>query len=227
MTAIGGLLITFEGPDGGGKTTQLRKTSEWLTELGVEYLVTREPGGTQIGEQIRDVIHDPKNKEMYPTTELMLYAASRAQITRQVIKPALDSGMVVMVDRFIDSSVAYQAYGRGLPIDDIHMLNGLSTKGLTPDLTLLLDVDPETGIIRRTLGGVELNRLDLEAIAFHERVRKGYLDMVGNDVSGRWRVIDAGRPVDEVWIDVRNTVEGALIGRGFIERPMFGKERFG
>jgi len=200
-----GTFITFEGPDGSGKTTQARLLVEWLGDQGYEALLTREPGGTAIGDQIRNVLHRPDNVGMDPRTEFLLYSASRAQHVSQVILPALAAGNVVVCDRYADSSRAYQGYGRGLALEMVEMITGFATQSLTPDITLYLDIPPREGLERRVLGGEEWNRMDAEALAFHQRVRSGYLELAGADPA-RWSVLSANRPLEELQAEVRAVV---------------------
>ncbi|MGB9707046.1 MAG: dTMP kinase [Microgenomates group bacterium] len=171
-----GLLITFEGPEGGGKTFQIEKLAKYLQAEGREVLCLREPGQTQIGEQIRLILLSPKNKEMEPRAETLLFEASRAQLVEEVIKPALAVGKIVLCDRFFDSTTAYQGYGRGLPLEEIERLNMFAAGGLVPDLTILLDVEVEEGLKRRAKSGKK-DRLDEEDLEFYWRVRRGYLKM--------------------------------------------------
>jgi dTMP kinase len=199
------MFITLEGPEGGGKTTQLRLLAAFLREQGYDVVATREPGGTSIGDQIRCVLHDTANTAMSPTAELLLYAASRAQLVDQVIRPALAAGQVVLCDRYADSTLAYQGYGRGLDLAMLATLATIATGGLQPDLTLLLDLDVERGLARRRDEGEEMNRLDLETVAFHRRVRDGYLALCAADPA-RWRLIDAGRPAADVQGDIEQIV---------------------
>jgi len=205
------LFITLEGPDGGGKTTQAYLLADHLRRFGHSVVLTREPGGTAIGEQVRAVLHDPAHTDMCPWAEVFLYAASRAQLVAQLVRPALAEGKVVVCDRFYDSTLAYQGYGRGLDIVALWTITRLATGGLAPDLTLCLDIDPGRGLQRRLLGGEEWNRLDQEALAFHRRVRAGYLELAGLEPD-RWVVIDAARPVEDVQREVRALVEGRLRG---------------
>jgi dTMP kinase len=204
-----GRLITLEGPDGSGKTTQLLQLIAWLTAQGYTTLQTREPGGTRIGECVREVLHDPAHTEMDPHTEILLYSASRAQLVAEVIRPALEAGTIVLCDRYFDSTYAYQGYGRGLALDDLRRITEFAVQGLTPDLTLYLDVPSEIGLRRRAQSGEALNRLDREALAFHARVRKGYLALVKAEPE-RWYVIDASRSIDEVQHDLQDVVSRHL-----------------
>ena len=204
-----GLFITLEGPDGSGKTTQARLLAEWLAAQGYPLLTTREPGGTRIGETIRDVLHDCAHTEMAPQAEILLYSASRAQHVAEVIRPALAAGKLVLCDRYFDSTYAYQGYGRGLPLTALRTITDFAVQGLIPDLTLYLDVSPEVGLQRRALSGEAMNRLDREALAFHERVRAGYLELVAGEPS-RWRIIDAQRPPEDVQQALRTLLAGYL-----------------
>ncbi|MBE6036715.1 MAG: dTMP kinase [Clostridiales bacterium] len=168
-----GLFITFEGPDGSGKSTQIQKLNTFLQEQGHDTLLTREPGGTAISEKIRGLILDPAHKEMDPMAEALLYASSRAQLVSQVIKPALEAGKTVICDRYVDSSVAYQGYGRGLG-ESVEIINRYAVQGIMPDLTVLLLLDPASGRKRVQQAG-EMDRLEQEALEFHQRVYDGYV----------------------------------------------------
>ncbi|MDO9573760.1 MAG: dTMP kinase [Candidatus Contubernalis sp.] len=174
-----GIFITFEGPDGAGKTTQAIKLKDYFIEKGIDCIFTREPGGTPIGDQIRDILLDPKNKKMCAKTEVFLYAAARAQLVTQVIIPALERGKVVICDRYIDSSFAYQAFGLGEEPDFVLNINQEAIQGLYPDLTLLLDVSPQEGLKRqkerRSKGAEAQDRIELKELEFHQMVRQGYL----------------------------------------------------
>jgi dTMP kinase len=203
------MFITFEGPDGSGKTTQIRLLVDWLHEQGYEVIVTREPGGTDIGDQIRDVLHDPDNTAMDARTEILLYSASRAQHVAQVVRPALAAGKVIISDRYADSTLAYQGYGRGLHLETLMTITLFATDGLLPDLTLYLDITPEEGLRRRQLGGDEWNRLDAEALEFHQRVRDGYLELIKQEPE-RWVVIDAARTAEEVQAEIRAVMQARL-----------------
>jgi len=203
------LFITLEGPDGSGKTTQAHLLVEWLEERDYPVVLTREPGGTDIGDQIRAVLHDPENAAMDPRTEILLYSADRAQHVAQVIRPALTEGKIVISDRYADSTIAYQGYGRQLDLEMLRTLTLFATGGLTPDLTIYFDILPEEGLQRRLQNKEEWNRLDGETLAFHRRVRAGYLEMIRQDPA-RWTTIDAARSVDTVKGDVQERVRRAI-----------------
>jgi dTMP kinase len=183
----------------------LQLLAEFLREQGYVVTATREPGGTCIGDQIRDTLHDTANTAMSPVTEVLLYSASRAQLVAEVIRPALARGEIVLCDRFADSSMAYQGFGRGLDREMLNALTAIATDGLAPDLTLLLDIDVARGLARRRDKGEEMNRLDLEEVAFHERVRAGYHALAESEPS-RWIVIDADRAVEQVQLAIREAV---------------------
>ncbi len=203
------MFITFEGPDGSGKTTQARLLARWLQNEGRDVVLTREPGGTDIGDQIRQVLHDPRNTAMDARTEILLYSASRAQHVAQRIRPALAAGKVVISDRYAGSTLAYQGYGRRLDLETLRTITTFATGGLTPDLTLYLDIAPHEGLERRRQGGEEWNRLDAEALEFHQRVRAGYLELARQGPH-RWMVIDAARSEDEVQAEIRALVQARL-----------------
>ncbi len=194
-----GLFITFEGGEGTGKTTQCRLLAEYLQTGGYEVVSTHEPGGSSIGAQVRSIVLDPA-KPLSPPAELMLYMADRAQHIREVIRPALDAGWVVISDRYADASLAYQGYGRGLPTEMIGRLNDYATAGLKPAITFLLDMDVKAGICRvrsRCNGQPEGDRIEQEPLDFHQRVRDGYLKIAAGNPS-RYRVIDAGLTVEQI-----------------------------
>lgn len=206
------MFITLEGPEGSGKSTQARLLAEFLAASGEDFVFTREPGGTAIGEQIREVIHSLSNSEMAPLTEFLLYNAARAQIVAQVIRPALEEGKLVVCDRYADSTIAYQGYGRQLDLGMVRRVIEYATGGLKPDLTLLVDVGVDEGLARRRNGsqrGEEFNRLDAESRQFHERVRAGYEEMMRAEPA-RWVKIDGAASVDEVQGQVRAAVQVAL-----------------
>jgi dTMP kinase len=202
------MFITFEGPEGSGKTSHIPYLVEYLREKGYTVFPTREPGGTSIGEQIREVIHDLKNVEMHPRTETLLYQAARSQIVEQVIKPRLSDGEIVISDRYYDSTIAYQGYGHQQDLEQVRTLVKYATGGLVPDLTVLLDVDVEEGL-RRKKKDNEWNRLDAYTVEFHQRVRAGYLEMVKAE-SDRWVRIDAGKKWDDVQEEIRRVILNRL-----------------
>jgi dTMP kinase len=203
------LFITFEGPDGSGKTTQIKLLSEALTSAGYDVLTVREPGGTPISESIRDVVHSLRNRDMHPRAEILLYGAARAQLVAQLIKPQLERGGIVMCDRYADSTMAYQGYGRGLDLDDVKHIIAFATQALKPDLTFYLDIDVEEGIARRKRGGDEWNRMDEQTLEFHRRVRAGYLAMIAAEPQ-RWVMIDGAQSVDEIQMEIQAVVEQRL-----------------
>ena len=193
-----GFLVSLEGPEGAGKTSVLEALIPILEDRGVEVLTTREPGGVLIGEKIREVILDPSHTEMDPKTELLLYIASRRQHLVEKVLPALAAGKLVIMDRFIDSSVAYQGFGRGLDIEAIDWLNEFATDGLKPDLTLYFDIEVEEGLARIAANSNrEVNRLDMEGLDLHRKVRQGYLTLIERE-GNRIEKIDASLPLDQV-----------------------------
>ena len=209
-----GVFITFEGIEGSGKSTQISRLLQHLTNSGRPVTLTREPGGTPIGDQIRTILLNPANRMLDPAAELLLYAASRAQHLRDVILPALDAGRIVLCDRFSDATLAYQGYGRGLSVATIRELDRIVTAGLRPRLTVLLDLAPETGV-RRARGRNTSQGLDGEArfenedLAFHDRVRNGYLELAMQEPE-RIRVVNAARTPEEIQDDIRKIVDGVL-----------------
>lgn len=206
------MFITFEGPDGSGKTTQVQQTVNVLRERGYPVLLTREPGGTSIGDQVRDILHRLDNKGMHPHTELLLFCASRAQLVSEVIRPYLESGGLVICDRFTDSTLAYQGYGHGLDLTALQQIIDFATGGLRPDLTIFLDISPENGLQRRLSGlafGEEWTRLDDMAMAFHHRVRDGYHQLIEAEPE-RWACIDGSRSQDEVQADILEALQTRL-----------------
>ena len=193
-----GFLVSLEGPEGAGKTSVLEALIPILEDRGVEVLTTREPGGVLIGEKIREVILDSSHTEMDPKTELLLYIASRRQHLVEKVLPALAAGKLVIMDRFIDSSVAYQGFGRGLDIEAIDWLNEFATDGLKPDLTLYFDIEVEEGLARIAANSDrEVNRLDMEGLDLHRKVRQGYLSLLEKE-EDRIVKIDASLPLDQV-----------------------------
>jgi dTMP kinase len=206
-----GFFITFEGPDGSGKSTQVALLAEHLAGQGLAVYATREPGGTEIGEHIRAVVHDLRHREMHPRAEILLYSAARAQIVAQIIQPRLAEGAVVLCDRYADSTLAYQGYGHQLDLDTLRAITLFATQGVRPDLTLLFDLDAETGLRRRQQGGVEWNRLDAYDLAFHRRVRAGYLALAAAEPE-RWVRLDATLERDPLQAEVRRVVMERLPG---------------
>lgn len=202
------MFITLEGPEGSGKTRQISVLAETLIQHGYPVFLTREPGGTPIGDQIRSVLFDMKNTDMRPRTEILLFQASRAQIVEQVIRPRLAKGKIVLCDRYADSTLAYQGYGHQVNLDELRVIVHFATGGLKPDLTLLLDVEIEVGL-KRKLAASEWNRLDAYDLDFHQRVRQGYKEMARAEPQ-RWVVIDAGQPPDLVQAAIREVVLGRL-----------------
>ncbi|MCL4560698.1 MAG: dTMP kinase [Chloroflexi bacterium] len=203
------MLITLEGPDGSGKSTQIGPLAEFLRQKGYSVLATREPGGTPIGDQIRRILMDLKNAEMQPHTEILLFLAARAQLVEQVIRPHLSQGGLVLCDRYADSTLAYQGYGLGADLQTLRLMLDFATGSLKPDLTLLLDIDVEVGLQRRKDCGGEWNRLDANELAYHQRVRQGYLALAKEEPQ-RWVVIDAGRSGDLVQADLQRTILARL-----------------
>jgi len=203
------MFITLEGPDGSGKSMQIPALAEFIRSQGYEVLTTREPGGTNIGDQIRQVIMKLGNTSMHPRTEILLFCAARAQIVEEVLRPALQRGVVVISDRYADSTLAYQGYGHGVDLDEVTRLLKFTTGGLRPDLTLLLDVDAETGLRRRQSSGGEWNRLDAYALSFHKRVREGYHQLAAAEPE-RWRTIDASQAPEMVQSCIQDVVRQAL-----------------
>jgi len=193
--------ITFEGPDGSGKSTILNKVATYLENHDFDFVKTREPGGSLIAEEIRDIILDPKNTKLAPSTEALLYAASRAQHFEEIIKPALDEGKIVLCDRFLDSSLVYQGIARNLGVDEVLNINRFAIKDVLPDLTIFFDIDPIVGLERIQKSEVrEVNRLDMESVKFHQEVYDGYLQIVESD-RARFAVVDATQSIEKVFED--------------------------
>ena len=223
QTSHSGILISFEGGEGSGKTRNLLDLYKSLEEKGLNVIRIREPGGTSIGEQIRDVIHSLTNIKMNPRTETLLYQAARAQIVEETLKPHLDRGMIFLMDRFFDSTLAYQGYGHQQNLEELKYLIKYATGGLTPDMTILFDVKAEIGLKRRSLAS-EWNRLDAMPLDFHMRVNQGYRELAALNPD-RWRIIDANQSYVDAHRDLENVVETFLINRGLIEGNSHGKER--
>lgn len=197
MSEKKGFLITLEGGEGGGKTTQIVRLRDRLHKAGKDVVILREPGGTVISEQIREVVLSAKNVGISFTTEVLLFQAARAQIYRELVLPSMEAGKVVIMDRSRDSSVVYQGMVRGFGKEMIEQLNDISTKKTYPDLTLLLDVPVDQGLKRREDSGKQ-NRIDMESDDFHTKVRNAYLELAKEDQGNRWKVIDASKSIEEV-----------------------------
>lgn len=198
------MFITLEGPDGSGKTCQVPDLADFLRQRGYEVVTTREPGGTGIGDQVRNVLMNLDNTAMHPRTEILLFQASRAQLVHEVIVPNLEMDKVVICDRYADSTIAYQGYGHQTDMQELHTIVNFATGGLKPDLTILFDVDAETGLRRRSKDG-DWNRLDAYALAFHERVRAGYHEMAAAEPE-RWLTLDAAQSIEDVQAELRRLV---------------------
>jgi len=203
-----GLFITFEGTDGSGKTTQIRLVEEYIKKTGREVVLSREPGGTRVSELIRDLILSPENTEIVPLTETILYAASRAQHIAQVIKPAIEAGKVVICDRFVDSSYAYQGGGRGVDLKIIADINRLAIEGMIPDITFFLDIEPDIAIERR-INATGADRIEQENIDFHRRVYSGYKKMASL-YPDRIKTIDANRTIQEISSEINEYLNELL-----------------
>lgn len=202
-----GLFITLEGADGSGKTTQLKKIAEYFDEHNINYLITRDPGGTDLGLKLRDILLNYEG-DVSDNCELLLYLADRAQHIDTKIFPAIERGVVVVCDRHIDSTVAYQGYGRGLDIEKINLLNNIVTHSRKPDLTLLFDVDTDTASKRV---GENKDRLESLSKEFHKKVRMGYLELAKAEPE-RFRVLDANRSIDEVFEQVKDVLDLLVLG---------------
>lgn len=201
------MFISFEGPEGSGKSSQIPLLADYLRAQGYDVLCTREPGGSPIANQIRQIIMSLENKELQPRSELLLFLAARAQSVAEVIQPALQSGKIVLCDRYSDSTLAYQGYGHGLELGTLRMMLDFATGGLQPNFTILLDLDVKTGLLRKKKED-EWNRMDAFAVSFHERVRKGYLELAEQDAT-RWQIVDAGQSFDTV----QNELQCAVLRR--------------
>lgn len=208
LTECKGVFISFEGIEGAGKTTQAGLLSERLSREGCSVVLTLEPGGTVIGSKIREILLLPEHREMFPVTELLLYNAARAQHLAEKIVPSINEGKIVITDRFTDSTLAYQGYARGIDISLIRDLDRIATGGFRPDITILFDLDAEEGL-RRNRGINKVDRLELEDIEFHRRVREGYLK-IAEDEPGRVKVVDASASPEEVCEEVWKIVRERL-----------------
>ncbi|MHB8618244.1 MAG: dTMP kinase [Chloroflexota bacterium] len=214
MMSGAGRFISFEGPEGAGKSTQARLLADWLEGQGYRVLATREPGGTDVGDAIRAVLFGPAGAGLTGLTEAFLMNASRAQLVEQLLRPALAAGTVVLCDRYADATIAYQGYGHGQDLAALRRLIGIATGGLRPDLTIYLDVPAEAGLERKRVAhqdGGELNRIDELALDFHRRVVAGYRELM-KDEPRRWRAVDARRDPAAIQADVRLLAAGILDG---------------
>ncbi|HEU5015925.1 MAG TPA: dTMP kinase [Roseiflexaceae bacterium] len=223
------LFITFEGPEGSGKSTQARLLREYLLERGYPVIAVREPGGTQISDMIRRVVLDLQHTEMDPTTEILLFSAARAQLVNEVIKPYLGHGGIVLCDRYADSTYAYQGYGLSRDLEELHTITRIATGGLEPDVTIYLDLRAEDGLERklrarqtkaqsigssllpnvRPVAPVEWNRLDARELAFHQRVEAGYHALISQSPA-RWKIFDAMLPIDALARQISDAIEPLL-----------------
>jgi len=212
------LFITFEGVEGSGKTTQIQRLKSYLTRKGIHCKVTREPGGSPISEKIRKILLNPAHREMVPLSELLLYEAARAQHVKEVIDPLLKKGVTVLCDRFSDATVAYQGYGRRLDLARVERLNRLSSQGIKPDITFLLDCPSDMGLKRavnrnRIQRKEKEGRFEREKIQFHHRVRRGYLSIAKKEPD-RVKVIDTRQGEEKTFEKIRQIVDDLLIGKG-------------
>ena len=206
-----GLFVSMEGPDGAGKSTQIEQLRAYLTARGYDVIITREPGGTVISEAIRQIILNKEYTEMSPNTELLLYAAARAQLVQEVIRPALDAGKAVICDRFLESSVVYQGIARGLGVEKVYAVNDYALEGLRPQLTILLDLSAEEGL-RRKKNQAELDRMEAQSTAFHEKVAQGYRDLAAL-APERIVTIDATQDIETIHAAIVEKVEKLLATR--------------
>lgn len=207
------MFITFEGPEGGGKSTQITQLASWMREQGCDVLTTREPGGTRIGDGVRSLLLNPEHVEMQPQAEILLYSAARAQLVGEVIRPHLARDGVVLCDRYADSTLAYQGYGRQLDLGALRMITAFATGGLVPDLTICLDLPVLEGLKRKRafarVASDDWNRIEREELEFHERVRAGYLELARME-SERWWVVDARQSVEVAQAAIRTRVRQLL-----------------
>lgn len=204
-----GCMIVCDGNNGAGKTTVIREIEKQLLAAGKKVLVTREPGGTPIGEKIREVVLSPETPELCPTTELMLFAAARAQHLKEKICPAIEAGTIVVCDRFTPATIAFQHYGRGIPLDLVRTINDLALDGFSPDLNIILDVDPVIGMARVTSRGEGLDRMEQEKLDFLVRARDGFL-VQAQESPENYTVVDSSQPLEDVIAQVSLAVQALL-----------------
>ncbi|EIT84209.1 thymidylate kinase [Fictibacillus macauensis ZFHKF-1] len=211
---MNGLFITVEGPDGSGKSTQIILLKEFLEQQGIPHVVTREPGGTAISDRIRSLILDPAHQEMVDETEVLLYAASRAQHVKEKIMPALAEGKVVLCDRFVDASIAYQAYGLGIPVEEVKAVNRFATGGLMPHRSYLIDIEPGDGRKRmmHRYAGESMDRIEQKELDYHERVRAGFKSLY-NENEGRFCLVDGSQSVEAVFHTIEKDMKILLSNR--------------
>jgi dTMP kinase len=222
-----GLLITFEGPEGGGKTTIFNQLKPWVKDelaFGDRALFLHEPGGTPLGEEIRTILLNNERVHICSKSEALLFQAARAELCQEVISPAIKNGYLVFLDRFQDSSIFYQGYGRDLGVFNIDWLNKFSTGGMMPDLTLFLDINPETGLTRKKGCSEGENRLDKEELAFHKKVYAGSQMEIKTRPEGRWKFVDAGQPLEAVIEDVQYLIANKLRESKFLVEGQISKE---
>ncbi len=210
------MFITFEGPEGSGKTTQTARLSHALLANGRDVITTREPGGTRIGDGVRAILLNAEHREMHPATEALLFNAARAQLVHEVIHPALEAGKIVLCDRYVDSTLAYQGHGHGQPLAKLRPVIDFATGRLLPDLTIFLDIEVQVGLQRKRRGDGDLptseaewNRMEEQTLHFHQRVRRGYLALAAAEPS-RWLLVDARRGADAVAAEILDGVQAAL-----------------
>jgi len=203
------MFITFEGTEGSGKTTQIKLLATSLQQLGYQVCCTREPGGTAIGNQIRHILHDVNNREMTAEAEILLYAASRAQLVRELILPKLNQKQIVLCDRYVESTYAYQGYGRGLNFEILRHLSAFATQELRPDLIIYLDLDIDVGLQRKQVGQAEMNRMDQQTRDFYERVHQGYYEMAQTEPA-RWLIIPASADVEVIQARIYQQIQPLL-----------------
>ncbi len=216
---MAGFFITFEGVDSCGKTTQARKLASYLRRKRYNVLLTREPGGDNVAEKVRRILLSKTNSEMTDMTELLLYEASRSQLTERTIQPALKEGKIVVCDRYSDSSLAYQGFGRGLSKPMVKYLNRIASFGLVPDLTILVDVPVEISLARKRKERTKKDRLEKEKLVFHRRIREGFLTIARQN-RRRIKVVDGSEDIDKTWEKVKRVVDSFLSkSQRFMKRP--------